>query len=588
MLPKGPYLLFSPDGDKGFASYILGRLSENEDYIYEASADGRCIAGFVTSKETEYPAVLTRRSESESITVFDGFLFDGDVHLFTDEEIHHRYIDSKSRFINGMFSCIQYSNDTVRILSDPWGSQPLYFSADADTVVVSPSFEIIRAFTKSGKQFSTEGLSQYLSFGVILTHHTIYEGIYKVQRAELVELPVSPRMDSAISRFRYFTPVIEPVSRRSLYDDICSSFESALRKVHALSHSSVFFSLSGGFDSRVIAAVASRINPDYHYVTHFTDAGGVDAQLAKRCAEALRLNHSMLQLPTEYHVGDYLPDFASATNNMITYDNIHAMHAYRSYRGMGTYMVDGNHTSIEGRWFLRNTSWKAKDEYSFFHECRKTLLKKGYLDFVDEETATSAIRVADDILRSIVPDPRQYSSAGACADVFNIDYLLPSNNDDMLGLQHHYARYCTPYYDREYVKHISMLPDSARWKQKPQNTIIQRYAPDIYKLPRCYSDIETYASANPYILRIPVAVGRILPKIFRGIPNSIACVKYRRIPSIVYDICFNEHYWDDYSACAGVRGEACFIKAGMISSMKNSRRISTNNSETRVLHIMHW
>lgn len=337
----------------------------------------------------------------------------------------------------------------------------------------------------------------------------------------------------SIRNEEYFSPKVEPSEYRGIDDDIVDSFRAAVGKLHRKAGGRLVCTLSGGLDSRVIAAAATAERIDATFATHAVREGH-DVRIAREVARRLHLSHRIVALPTELSFDLHADEFLSASNEALAFDNYHVMWAFPQYAALGCYAMDGIHTSIEGRWFMRNVSHRAKNRESLFRITAATLKREDILRHIREPERYT--RVAVEILHSLIPDPADYASPGCCADVFNVRSILPNHGVDGALLENHFIRFVSPYLDRDYVSVISRVSECARWRQGPQRLIVRRLAPQLLRVPRSYSDVLTWPTDNPYLLRLPVALERLYAKARLGRIPALHRKLTRRATSLGYDL----------------------------------------------------
>ncbi|MBE0642570.1 MAG: hypothetical protein IH600_00650 [Bacteroidetes bacterium] len=340
----------------------------------------------------------------------------------------------------------------------------------------------------------------------------------------------------------YFTPVVEPSEYRGIDDDIVDCFRVAVRKLHRKSEGSMVCTLSGGMDSRVVAATVAADGLDLPFATHAVREGH-DVRIARTIAERLHLRHRVINLPTVLPLDFCSARFLGGSNGALAFDNYHVMWAYPEYAKLGRFVMDGVHTSIEGRWFLRNNSQQARNRDSFFRRTFEALLRPEILKHVNE--ADRHVHLASAILQAVVPDPADYVSPGCCADVFNVQTVLPNHGADGALLQNNYLRYLSPYLDRDYVSVISRVAEHKRWAQYPQRLIVRKLAPQLLRVPRSYSDILTWPTDNPYLLRMPVALERVNSLLFKQRWPALYHRLSRRSTTLGYDLAWGAGFEPD-------------------------------------------
>ena len=496
-------------------------------------AAGTAALGGVTSSSSKGAFHTSRGDREDSIGVFDGVAYDD----WSVNKEPHRLLSLSVKEIdsgaNGLFLAAAADTENLRIVTDPWGSLPVYYCLGVGCFAFSCSLDALRRFTITDMTvLNWEGVSQLLTFGTTFDGQTAYPGISRLGRA--IACFVHRKKDGySLRSEEYFSPQVEPSEYRGIDDDIIESFRAAVRKVQRKTEGGLVCTLSGGLDSRVIAAAVAADRMDATFVTHAVREGN-DVRIAREAARRLRVPHHVVPLPPELPFDQNAEAFLSASNGAIAFDNYHVMWAFPRYAEFGRITMDGVHTSIEGRWFLRNVSHHAKSRESLFRLAAEALKRHDILRYIREPLRH--IRVAEEILHSLLPDPAEFASPGCCADVFNVRSILPNHGVDGALLENHYLRFVSPYLDREYVSVISRVSERKRWLQHPQRLIVRRLAPQLLHLPRSYSDILTWPTDNPYLLRVPVALERLYAKAqLERIPALYSRLS-RRAASLGYDI----------------------------------------------------
>ena len=535
MLPKGPFIFHSGiTADLDYIRrWITERLDEDERAPFLISADGHCLIGVLRSRAGEYPAVLSSSADRTQMGVLDGVLFDDCPWRSRPHVLAERTRNRVADEANGMFAGIAYGAGAFTLLTDPWGSFPLYWMYSGSSFGASSSLELLAAWMQRVGTLRRDagGMSQLLSYGTILDGSTIFHGIRKMGAAEL--LHVAPEDRGSMRSEVYYTPTVAPQPYPGIGEDITGSFRAAVQKVMARVPGATYATLSGGLDSRVIAAVLADGKHPMRFFTHCTHEGH-DVGLAREVAGMLCLDHEVYHLPPRLQLDSEVGAFLSSTNGAASLNNLHALYSYRHAGKTALSMIDGNHTSIEGRWFLRNTAHRVRDRESFFASVRSVLLRGSLLAFVEDPDVY--LEQADACLRALIPDPEDFPSAGCAADTFWVRHMLPNHGTDLALMQNHFHRYLSPYFDREYVDVIARVPERKRWAQWPQYEVLRRFAPELMTLARSYSDILTWRTANPYLLRVPLALELLYlkagmmrnPRLFRKLS--------RRIPTVEYDL----------------------------------------------------
>jgi hypothetical protein len=536
MLPTGIFGFYSNDGEelRHAGEELRARCGEGEEVLACLSADGHLLLGCVISTTYPYPAILSASQDGSSIGVFDGVLFETGVLSSQPERLAVMREQEISSAANGMFLAASYREGTLRLLSDPFATLPLYYCGHSGRFAFTTSRYMLHWWYELRDVLRQDetGMAQYLSFGRTLGGRTTQAGINRIGGATVVEVDCLADCTKQRSA-RYYQPEIRPAEYPGLERDIVDAFRAAvLALVDAPGHTSIA-ALTGGLDSRTIAAVLHAEKRDVTVVTHYTQEGH-DIALAREAARRLQLRHVAERLPGHFDLAAEREDFIAAGNGILPFNNIHASEVHRRYAFHGTQMLDGNHTSIEGRWFLRNSAGKVRTPDSFLHATVEIILRSGVLAFTRDAEAQSRLAIAS--LEDLIPDLRQYASPGCAADVLYVQHLLPQHDTDLAAMQNRFLRYVSPYYDRRYVDLIARMSERKRWMQRPQNLVIAACAPQLRGMARSYADVLSLPTDHPWLLRAPVAFERVYDHIgLSRWPRLHAAVSRRR-PSVVYDI----------------------------------------------------
>ncbi|MBR9975253.1 MAG: hypothetical protein KFF77_06700 [Bacteroidetes bacterium] len=491
--------------DRFLESHRTLALTEQQ-LRFERDRAGGGMLGCAVSAASTGLTTLSRSDDGARIGVFDGVNFD-------DWDIEHephllpeRSARDINRDANGQFLVAALGEHALDLLTDPWGTLPVYVFESRDTVAFSVSLDALRrCFISDDTVLNKAAVAQLMVFGTTFDGQTVYPGIRRLGRAMLYRARWSPS-GWRLSEEEYFSPEVEPSEYRGIDNDVVDGFRAAVRKLLRKSNGDLLCTLSGGLDSRTIAAVLSAEGANVPYATHAVREGH-DAIIARRVAELLGAQHHMIPLPGHLPLDAQATDFLQASNGAMSFDNYHVMWTFPEFARLGRFVMDGVHTSIEGRWFMRNDAASARNHERFFEAAYRHLRRPAILRHVRNPERHE--REAREVLRRLTPDPRDYASPGCCADVFNVRTVLPNHGTDAALLENHFLRFLSPFYDREYVGIISRLSERRRWTQQPQRLIIRASAPQLATVPRAYSDILTWAVEHPLLLRVPVALERL-------------------------------------------------------------------------------
>lgn len=213
--------------------------------------------------------------------------------------------------MNGMFAFALWDR-RERVLSlvrDRLGKKPLAYAWLAGRFVFFSELKALQGSTGLPLAVRRESLEQLVRYGYIPAPWTIYEDVFKVPPASIIELPY----DDLLERPSGFTPDTTPVRYWSLRDVAESpteytSEEAALEHTHSLLLDAVRIRmiadvplgafLSSGVDSSLVVAMmqAQSSRPVRTFSIGFENGGYNEAPAAKTIAGLLRTEHTEFYL----------------------------------------------------------------------------------------------------------------------------------------------------------------------------------------------------------------------------------------------------------------------------------------------------
>lgn len=512
MLPPGPLLLLADDPTVHERLHTL-LVRSGMPHQVDLLGEGRISMGCVHPGAAVPRARRSTNDAATTMGIFDGFVFEGSML----EHEPHQLIDMRDEILlrsaNGMFLALAVDTErnAARVLTDPWGTLPIYHGERHGSMMVSTSISIIRSvLCVSDDEVCEDGIAQLLSYGKIIDGSTPFRSIRRIRRARVVDLSWFANKFT-INERRYHDLVVAPDEYAGIEDDVTAAFSEAMCSIEKHTEGRLLCTLSGGLDSRVIAAAVAAGGHPVQLATQYSVMGS-DAVVAREVAAALYLPHEEIVFPQNLDV-DQVPAYVRMTNGLVSLTSYHMMWAYPGYARLCDVMIDGAHTWIEGRWFLRNTAQWIRSKDDFFEQTRAMFAQNAILAFAREPERLAAR--ADEILRALLPDPSGFASSVCAADTFNADVLMPAHHVDLALLQSHWCRFASPYYDLRYTSLISRIAERRRWRQDPQLWMLRAYAPGVAGMARSYADVRTLATANPHLSRIPVALDRGLGALAR-------------------------------------------------------------------------
>jgi asparagine synthase (glutamine-hydrolysing) len=157
------------------------------------------------------------------------------------------------------FAIFDQARRQLVLARDRFGICPLYFAQMGRTVVAASSvLAILKAFVGKFSRVDRAALQQYLLLRYTVAPHTIVDGIRQVGPGEIVLF-----RDGAMRTRRYWTIPNARYSRSAAHNavpELVAAIETAVSD-NCLADAEVGVFLSGGIDSSVVGALASRQLP---------------------------------------------------------------------------------------------------------------------------------------------------------------------------------------------------------------------------------------------------------------------------------------------------------------------------------------
>ncbi len=472
------------------------------------SADGCCLMASIALRDNSTFSRFSANPDSGALGIVDGVFFTDSVLEYTP----HTLIDlpHEDLFLqaNGMFVAAAYHDGRIRVLNDCWGSLPLYYTASRTFFAASTSIAFLRSLLPGGGTLDEGAFAQIACFGQTLDGSTMVRGIRRMKAGT----EIVPRFSGAdIVERRYWSIHFsqEDYSPR-LLDETAEAFITAharlLRK-----YPDAIAGITGGFDSRTILAATLRCGHRLPSVTHYI-AEGHDLRIARSIAARYRVPHTLIKLDNEFFDDEvsYAQALFDMSNHQCGVLNTHAPFVYRHHPRTANILVDGNHTWIEGRWFLRNEAHLLADHGVFLRRVFEVLEKRNIFDLLSPHLVERTRQHSRDIATEVLATFRGDANPSNRADQFYTAYILPQHGTDLALLQNNFIRYVSPYFDHTYVAPLLRIPPRVRWLQGPQRRVMELCCPALTRAARSYSDVRTLPFSNQLLQRLPVAYQRAL------------------------------------------------------------------------------
>lgn len=206
--------------------------------------------------------------------------------------------------LRGMFTFLIWDEIQQKMYgaADHFGIKPLYYTENDNFVAFASEYKALLPLLQS-RTVDTKALQSYLSFQFVPLGRTMLKEIKKVPVGHYFTFEQGRLEFKSYHQLNYqAAPVTKEMVRKVLEDSV---------EKHMIADVEVGTFLSGGIDSTIIAAIASRLNPKIRSFTVGFDVEGYNEMpTATKTAEALGIEN-IRHIITQKEYIESLPDFVA-------------------------------------------------------------------------------------------------------------------------------------------------------------------------------------------------------------------------------------------------------------------------------------
>lgn len=174
------------------------------------------------------------------------------------------YRDHATQFVQhlqGMFALaiLDEPRQRLTLARDRNGIKPLYYAHTGDTIYFASELKAILALLPARPTLSPESLRAYLRWKYVPDPHTIFAGIHRLRRGEMLHASISGDALTA-KQSNYWRPdfgVAKQIDEREAVEELDRRLKAAVIS-HLESDVEVGTLLSGGVDSSLVTALAAQ------------------------------------------------------------------------------------------------------------------------------------------------------------------------------------------------------------------------------------------------------------------------------------------------------------------------------------------
>ncbi len=197
----------------------------------------------------------------------------------------------------GMFAMvvIDLLNKELNIISDQFSQKPLYYSIQKNTIFFSSDIRTIHNHKNFDLEINKNSLQEYFNKGYISSPHTIYQNVNKIEPGCKLFISFKNKKIKVFEKQRYNTLQVPHTDKLGSKLDI-TRIKSTIEKsvlLHLESDVPIGTFLSGGIDSSLVTAIASKYNKNINaFSLGFRNSPNYDeSKHAKLISDHLGVNH---------------------------------------------------------------------------------------------------------------------------------------------------------------------------------------------------------------------------------------------------------------------------------------------------------
>jgi asparagine synthase (glutamine-hydrolysing) len=216
------------------------------------------------------------------------------------------------KHLNGMFAFALYDQPQHRLVlaRDRAGEKPLFYRVAGGALTFASELKAILADPSCPREIDSEALDCYLAFGYVPHEKCLVHGVQKLPQGHALTFDVGSGTSHTWSYWALPAPGGHDTPEADLVDELQHLLEDSVR-LRLIADVPVGVMLSGGLDSSLVAALASRVSaqPVRTFTISFPGHGHFDeAPHARRVAAHLGTEHT--ELPAEPATLDLLSQLA--------------------------------------------------------------------------------------------------------------------------------------------------------------------------------------------------------------------------------------------------------------------------------------
>lgn len=403
----------------------------------------------------------------------------------TEEYLLNKYILHNKDFVkylNGSFCLFFIQKDTSEIYfaTDRLNTRKIYkFEKDRKLIFSTD----INSLPLKDCKLSYAGISSYLINGIMLNNLTIFEEVIKLERASLNKIGAFDVISNQYWNYN-FTDEYKNRSLSELTDELHELYLKSLNKIiHGKKN--IFISLSGGYDSRGVAAMVKKNSANNTNITCFShnfdnDIKDTDSDIARQIADKLGFNYKLLisynksplqTFKINAELGHALASFCKESD---AWEKINKdFEQYENSILLTGDMYDGTYVDFHGN--IKRALEKARI-------CEPSFLQE-YKNYFSTESLKHLYESWDAEYNKILKNVSVHDNMVNLLDYLYMDQLIPN----LYGIarecfQMPFIETATPYYDNDILDFIQKITPELRNRKELHKLTLAKYYPEIFSI----------------------------------------------------------------------------------------------------------
>ena len=207
------------------------------------------------------------------------------------------------KYINGSFNTAIYDKeaDTLIIANDRYGTYPIFYSLNEKMLIFASEAKGVLKGAKTPPLINKIAIPEFFTFSFLLSDKTFFQGIKYMSPANIL---VYERSTNHLQQKQYwdFSKGTTNAFKNQPYESYLRTFKKLARKAverNVQDKEKIGVFLSGGLDSRVIAAFASQTGKEVITFT-FGVKGCIQKRIAEAVSQRLGLKNVFYEIPPDF------------------------------------------------------------------------------------------------------------------------------------------------------------------------------------------------------------------------------------------------------------------------------------------------